>query len=208
MESYVINARRQIHMYPEIGFDLDRTLAFLKGELDKMGVEYTDKYEDRIRVTVEFTISENAGVSLSGTVTSFGDDRDEIMIELIPAGLPESAYYTIITGNTAKYNIVNVAAGTYVVKVSKKNHVTREYTVTVGNSSVIQDVKIHLKGDVDGNGTVTTMDFMRANSHARGVMFLTDYALKCADVVGTDDTVTTMDAMRINAHAKGNNLLW
>lgn len=44
MESYVINARRQIHMYPEIGFDLDRTLAFLKGELDKMGVEYTEEF--------------------------------------------------------------------------------------------------------------------------------------------------------------------
>ncbi|MBR2432083.1 MAG: amidohydrolase [Clostridia bacterium] len=44
MESYVVNARRQIHQYPEIGFDLDRTLAFLRSELDKMGVEYTDKY--------------------------------------------------------------------------------------------------------------------------------------------------------------------
>ena len=44
MESFIINARRQLHMYPEIGFDLDRTLAFLKGELDKMGVEYTEQY--------------------------------------------------------------------------------------------------------------------------------------------------------------------
>ena len=39
MESYVVKARRQLHMYPEIGFDLDRTLAFLKSELDAMGVE-------------------------------------------------------------------------------------------------------------------------------------------------------------------------
>ncbi len=44
MESYVINARRTLHEYPEIGFELDRTIAFLKSELDKMGVEYTDKY--------------------------------------------------------------------------------------------------------------------------------------------------------------------
>lgn len=44
MESYVISARRQFHMYPEIGFNLDRTLDFLKGELDKIGVEYTEKY--------------------------------------------------------------------------------------------------------------------------------------------------------------------
>ncbi len=43
-ESYVINARRQLHMYPEIGFDLERTLAFLRSELDKIGVEYTEDY--------------------------------------------------------------------------------------------------------------------------------------------------------------------
>lgn len=44
MDSYLINARRHIHKHPEIGFDLDNTLAFLKGELDRMGVEYTEKY--------------------------------------------------------------------------------------------------------------------------------------------------------------------
>ena len=44
MESYVVSARRQLHMYPEVGFDLDKTLCFLRNELDKMGVEYTEKY--------------------------------------------------------------------------------------------------------------------------------------------------------------------
>ncbi len=44
MESYVIQMRRELHKYPEIGFDLDRTLALIKRELDKMGVEYTEQY--------------------------------------------------------------------------------------------------------------------------------------------------------------------
>lgn len=44
MESFVIEARRQLHMYPEVGYELERTLAFLRSELDKMGVEYTEKY--------------------------------------------------------------------------------------------------------------------------------------------------------------------
>ena len=44
MESYVISARRRLHEYPEIGFDLKRTLEFVRGELDNMGVEYTEKY--------------------------------------------------------------------------------------------------------------------------------------------------------------------
>ena len=42
--SYVIEQRRRIHEYPEIGFDLDRTLALVRGELEKFGVEYTEKY--------------------------------------------------------------------------------------------------------------------------------------------------------------------
>ncbi|CDC77344.1 putative uncharacterized protein [Candidatus Colimorpha enterica] len=155
-----------------------------------------------------YTCKENSAVFVSGSVTSFNDASGDITLQLIPEGFSDPAYETIVTGNTVDYYFAGVAAGTYTLKVSKNNHVTREYTVVVGNSSVIQDVKIQLKGDVDGNGTVTTMDAMRANSHARGVTLLTDYALKCADVVGTDGTVTTMDAMRINAHAKGSNLLW
>ena len=71
-----------------------------------------------------------------------------------------------------------------------------------------QDVKIHLKGDINGDGRVTTIDFVRVNSHARGVTLLSGYELKCADVVGADGKVTTADAIRINAHAKGTSLLW
>ena len=44
METFVVEARRQLHMYPEVGYELDRTLAFLRSELDKMGVEYTEEY--------------------------------------------------------------------------------------------------------------------------------------------------------------------
>ena len=145
---------------------------------------------------------------VSGTVTSFGSETDNVILQLIAEGYSEADYEAIVKGNTATYSIGGVAPGTYTLRVVKNNHVTREYTVVVGTDDVTQDVKIHLKGDIDGNGTVTTMDAMRANSHARGVTLLTDYALKCADVVGTDGTVTTMDAMRINAHAKGSNLLW
>ena len=44
MESNVIRIRRQLHMYPEIGFDLPRTLQLLRSELDEIGVEYTEQY--------------------------------------------------------------------------------------------------------------------------------------------------------------------
>lgn len=155
-----------------------------------------------------FPETEIVGYTVSGTATSFNSDTDEVIIQLTESGAAEASYEAVVNGNTASYSIADVPAGTYTMKVMKKNHVTREYTVTVGSADVTQNVKIHLLGDIDGNGTVTTMDFMRANSHARGVTLLTDYALKCADVVGTDGKVTTMDAMRINAHARGTAKLW
>jgi len=113
-----------------------------------------------------------------------------------------------VKGNTVAYSFADVAAGTYTLKVSKANHVTREYTVVVGTDDVTQDAKIHLKGDINGDGKVTTIDFGRANSHAKGVAILTGYELLCADTVKQDGLVTTADAGRVNAHARGTSLLW
>lgn len=162
-----------------------------------------------------FPETEIVGYGVSGNVESFNSGTDPVTIQLIESGTTEAAYEVQVSGGTqsgnkftASYSFSDVPSGTYTMKVIKQNHVTREYTVTVGSADVTQNVKIHLKGDIDGNGTVTTMDVIRANSHARGVTLLTDYALKCADVVGTDGTVTTMDVIRINAHAKGTSKLW
>lgn len=43
-KDYIIKLRREIHEYPEVGFDLARTVALVKRELDSMGIEYTEKY--------------------------------------------------------------------------------------------------------------------------------------------------------------------
>ena len=36
--------RRHIHAHPELGFDLDETVAFVRGRLEEYGVPYTDRY--------------------------------------------------------------------------------------------------------------------------------------------------------------------
>ena len=180
-------------------------------------MEYEDNTDGHVWQVYESykVVDPNARGSVSGTVKNYNSAADKVTVQLIQQGYSEPAYETIVSsgtkvGNqyTASYSISGIASGTYTMRVMKKNHVTREYTITVGGEAVTQNVKIHLKGDIDGNGTVTTMDVIRANSHARGVNLLTDYALKCADVVGTDGTVTTMDVIRINAHAKGASKLW
>jgi len=42
--AYAQKLREEIHMYPEIGFDLPRTLAVVRRELEDMGIPYTEKY--------------------------------------------------------------------------------------------------------------------------------------------------------------------
>ncbi len=44
IDEYVINLRREIHMYPEVDFDLPKTVAVVKRELDAAGIPYTEKY--------------------------------------------------------------------------------------------------------------------------------------------------------------------
>ena len=146
--------------------------------------------------------------TLSGTITSFNDTTGNITLQLIPEGTSEPAYEVIVKGNTVDYSFTNVELGTYTLKVSKANHVTREYTVVVGDTSVLQDVKIHLLGDINGDGSITTLDYARANSHTKKASTLTGYELLCADVVAGDGNITTADAARINAHVKGTSSLW
>lgn len=43
-KDYVIKLRREIHMYPEIDFDLPKTVALVKRELESMGIPYTEEY--------------------------------------------------------------------------------------------------------------------------------------------------------------------
>ena len=43
-KDYIISLRHEIHEYPEIGFDLPKTIAVVKRELESLGIEYTEKF--------------------------------------------------------------------------------------------------------------------------------------------------------------------
>ena len=43
-QEYIVKIRRELHEYPELEFDLPRTVALVKRELDSFGIEYTEKY--------------------------------------------------------------------------------------------------------------------------------------------------------------------
>lgn len=117
---------------------------------------------DRTTLTVGYSVPVDSGVR--GQAVSFLDGSD-VTVSLFADGSAQPKYtVTVPAGEksggkyTAVYDIPSVAAGTYTVQVSKKNHVTREYTVTVGGDVKTLNVEIRLLGDVNGDGRVNTMD--------------------------------------------------
>ncbi|MBE6756352.1 MAG: hypothetical protein E7555_07845 [Ruminococcaceae bacterium] len=153
-------------------------------------------------VNVEFAES---GVDVTGTVESFKFD-DETTVELVLDG--EIVQTAAVSGYGVKdYAFEGIFDGTYTLRVSKDNHVTREYEITVAGEAVTAELKIHLIGDVNGDGAVNTIDVARVNSHARSVNALDGYSFDCGDV-NADGNINTIDVARINSHARSVNTLW
>ena len=141
-------------------------------------------------------------VSLSGTVTSFGQAGDPVTLTLSSGG---NTYET--TSTDGNYRFGAVAAGTYTLTVSKKNHTPRTYSVSLGSNMTL-DVKIHLKGDIDGNGKVNVGDTTKVYSHVKKTSLITDeYMLLCADVDG-NGKINVGDTTKVYAHVKKTSLLW
>ena len=163
-------------------------------------------------LTVEYSLAVSSG--LRGQVVSFHDDSD-VTVALFADGSAQPQYTTTVPAGeksggkyTAVYDIPEVAAGTYTVQVSKKNHVTREYTVTVTTGTKTQNAEIRLLGDVNGDGRVNALDNTRLLKHADETQPLTDaYALKCSDV-NRDERVNAMDYTRLLKHVNETQPLW
>lgn len=217
-KSYILDLRIGFEGGEEMGYVYPKNWKDFKvnGKSVNAWMEYDDNTNGHfLRVYESYKVVDpNASGSVSGTVKSFNSASDKVTIQLIQQGHSEPAYETIVPsgtkeGNqyTVSYSISGVASGTYTMRVMKKNHVTREYTITVGGEAVTQNVKIHLKGDINGDGKVTIGDVNRANLHAKGKSKLTLYEFACADING-DGKVTISDVNRANLHMKGKSLLW
>lgn len=139
-----------------------------------------------------YTPASPTGVTVRGTVTSFGNDTDKVTIYLMEQGKTEASYETVVQGKTASYSITNVASGAYTMKVMKQNHVTREYTITVGSNNVTQNAEISLLGDVNMDGNVDADDVTALLRHVSRIELLSsDYATVLGNVTG--DTATDAD---------------
>lgn len=169
-------------------------------------IYHAEDFLNESREQVVYTVEEGmilTGSTLSGTITSFGETNEPVTLRLIEND-NEIAAMESVNGN---YRFDSVPAGTYKLMVSKKNHVTRTYELAVGQEDVEQNVKIHLIGDIDGDGRVRTFDYTRALAHVRGTSLLEGYEFQCADVNG-DGRVRTFDYTKILAHVRGTEMLW
>ena len=149
-------------------------------------------------VNVEF---EETTTEISGSIDSALADKDTT-IELVCDG-------EVVDSITASdsYSFDAVANGTYTIRVSKENHVTREYEIDVNGEVVIEDLDINLIGDVNGDDKLNVMDYAETLKHVRKTNALEGYAFDCADVNG-DGKVTVSDYAAILRHVKKTANLW
>ena len=159
-------------------------------------------------IEVSYSVND-VGYDVAGNVTSFGsNEKDLTTITLMTEGNSEPTYSITVGGiGTVKYSIPNVMTGKYTLIISKKNHVTRTYKVSVDDKDIVQDLKIHLIGDINGDGKITISDVAKTTSHIRGKVLLEDYDFAVADING-DGKVTVSDKAKINAHMRGKSSLW
>ncbi|MCC8192125.1 MAG: FIVAR domain-containing protein [Ruminococcus sp.] len=142
--------------------------------------------------------------SVAGTI--YVSDEDTTTDMTVVAEAADGTETSVTATSMGEYVIEGLEAGTYTITISGGKYAPRSYEVEV-SESLSQDVYLNPYGDVNGDGKVTTADVGLANSHAKGVTTLEDYAFICADV-NLDGSVTTADVGKINSHAKGVVALW
>lgn len=157
-------------------------------------------YTNRVSMTVTTPVAK--GVTVSGTVNSCGSDTDDIMLQLIKQGQSEAAYEAVVKGNSTSYSIENVEAGAYTLKVIKKNHIAREYTVNVNSEDAIVNAEIFLMGDVNTDGKISVNDVTEAQQGIAGLIELTDYQNKLADC-DSDGILNVNDVTKLQTYIAG-----
>lgn len=150
--------------------------------------------------TVTVEAAAVTGVTVSGTVKSYGGETENVTVTLTPEnGTPMT---TVVTGNSAAYKFENVSAGTYTLKVEKKGHAPWTESITVGDGNVTKDVTVYQYGDVNRNGTVTVLDASWIRQHLVGKKTFDEYQLQLADV-NKSGNISVLDASWIRQRLVG-----
>lgn len=180
-------------------------------ETDALGHDWADVDGTEVCSVCGATKDDDAAYyRVSGNITSYGDTNANTTISLYRAD--ETGAFATVEGVT-DYSFDErdgIVPGEYILKILKPNHVTREYTVTVSDSDVTQDVTIWLYGDVNTDGNIDGSDATQIYRYAAGKSSIFSsgdegtlaYRLAVADVNG-EGTVDGSDATQIYRYAAG-----
>lgn len=200
-KSYFLDLRIGFEGGEEKGYVYPKNYRDFKvnGKSLNQWMEYDDNTNGHfLRVYESYKLVDpNAGGTLSGTVKSFGSTTDPVTVQLFKSGSSSAAYNTTVKGTSASYTISGIVPGTYTMKVSKKNHVTREYSVTVSAGTQTQNAQIHLRGDVNGDGAVNKTDALHLLKHT---ILPSVYTINQSGDMNGDGAVNKADALYLLKH--------
>ena len=147
-------------------------------------------------------------VSVSGTITSYGDASENVTVTLTKQDETTPAFTDTVTGASGSvpysqtYSFATVPAGEYTLKVEKKGHAPWTEEITVGTDNIGKDVTVYLYGDVNRNGTVTVLDASWIRQHLVGKKTFDEYQLQLADV-NKSGNISVLDASWIRQRLVG-----
>ena len=155
--------------------------------------------------TVTVEAAAVTGVTVSGTVKSYGSETENVTVTLTPEnGTPMT---TVVTGNSAAYKFENVPAGTYTLKVEKKGHAPWTEEVTVNTDNITdKSVQLYKMGDVNKDGKVNSTDALWVRQSSAGGRVLDAYQKILADL-NRDGKVNSTDALWIRQISAGSRTL-
>lgn len=164
---------------------------------------------DTVYVGPETDIPEPEGVTVSGTVTSYGSASDSVSVSLTKQGASSPAFTKTLASASGpapysqSYSFSAVPAGEYILKVEKKGHAPWTETITVGASDITgHTVTVYLWGDVNRDGRISATDALQISQMTAGVRSFDAYQMLLADV-NTKNGVTSTDALWISQRVAG-----
>ena len=187
---YAQSLREELHMYPEIGFDLPKTLALVRRELDAMGIAYTEKWG---RSSIVGTINEEK----KGFTIGLRADMDALPIQEANDVPYKSRHDGIMhaCGHDVHTAILLASAKWLEERKDQINCRVKllftpaeEYTIPgceeLAKNGVMDDIDCAVAIHVDTNFKVGTITACIGNSHANTMGFKARFYGKTAHAAG------------------------
>lgn len=180
--------------------------AYVNGNEVVANNEWDAVYTTANGVYIQYTFPKGAAIpagkwDISGSVTSFGNASDEIVLQLIPEGYSEVAYETSVMGNNVDYTFQKVNTGNYTLKVKKNGHFEYTAKISVITGGVVHNVTLTKKpdgvtvGDVDKSGKINSADSNLLKRMIGGIIYVEQgsYEFKAGDMNG-DGRINSADS--------------